>query len=218
MIVVGALILRCISIKEPGEGAAIVHEELIKIFIFSLFSVFRPFIVNWLFVNAPPVLLVFRDEEVLVDISFRASVPVSTIRANSSVLEVESLVAGHACVELGLEPNDSNFLVDSATIFVTAPTPDFKEIRASRNLLEMRVPFHLVIFVCCVESIRECALVVQLIWNHDIFSTNLCAIRVFVSNDADTCGKRMWCTLNQLPLYGLDLNPVRTSWSLVKSL
>ena len=133
-----------------------------------------------------------RDEKVLVDVSFGASVPVSAIRANSSVLEVESLVAGHACVELGLEPDNSNLLVDSFTIFVTAPTPDFKEIRASRNLLEFGVPFHLVLFVCCVVGIRECAFVVQLIWNHDIFSINLCAIRVFVSNDADTCGKRMW--------------------------
>merc|ERR1711997_1446865 len=115
------------------------------------------------------------------------------------------------------KPDDSYLLVDSFTIFVTTPTPDFKEIRASRNLLEMSIPFKLVICVGGVEGIWECALVVQLVWNHDIFSINLCAIIVFVSNDADTCGKRMRRSLDQLPLYGLDLNPVRTSRSLVKS-
>jgi len=104
----------CSLIEEPGEGAAIVFRELEVILFFSFFSVSGPFFIYWQVFDAPDRILILGESQVLFEI-LSAFVPISTITRNTSVLEVKSIVAGHACVELGLKPDDSNLMVLSIT-------------------------------------------------------------------------------------------------------
>merc|ERR1719479_107172 len=102
--------------EKPGEGAAIFH-DLFKIFIFSLFSISGPFIINFSRAMAPDCSGVLDKFHVFCLLS-RANVPESAFTGNTSVLEVESLVAGHACIELGLESDGSNRLVFIPLTFI----------------------------------------------------------------------------------------------------
>jgi len=108
---------------------------------------------------APDRGVILFERHVLIEI-LSTLVPVSTITTYTSVLEVESFVAGHACVELGLKPDDSNLLVHSTTCFGTTPAPDLEKVRALRNLLKRLVPFILAFLLFEVKVLWKCTLVV----------------------------------------------------------
>jgi len=203
--------------KEPGEGAAIFH-DLFKIFIFSLFSISGPFIINFSRAMAPDCGRVLDKLHVFCLLS-RAYVPESAFTGNTSVLEVESLVAGHASIELGLEPDGSDRLVFiTLTFMVTALGVDCEEVGALRDLLEVFVPFHPVNCINKVLVIRKSALVVKLVWDMDILSVDSSAVGVLCADDADTCGEGVPGSLDHLLLHGLDSCPIRTIWRLVEGL
>ena len=179
----------------------------------SILSVFGPKIIEVSGAGSP--FSAFVHNHVFVDVISRALVPESTIAFDTPVLEVHSLIAFDACVKLCLELDGSDLLVNCAiTSFSWAPSPDLEKIWPDGNVLERHVPFE---FVFSVLVTRIVTLEVQLVRDTNIFVfLDEFTIRSFTTNMADTWRKGAIWSLNQLPLDGLDLNPVRAILSLVK--
>ena len=179
----------------------------------SILSVFGPKIIEVSGAVSP--CSTFVQNHVLVDVISWAFVPESTIALDTPVLEVHSLIAFDACVKLRLELDGCNLLVNCAfTSFSWAPSPDLEKIWPDLDVLERHVPFQSVFSVLVTRIV---ALKVQLVRDTNIFLFLYeFAICGFTTNMADTWRKGAIRSLNQLSLDGLDLNPVRTIFSLVE--